>query len=119
MSTFTCHCRATIMRILKSGNGCKLLTVDNHSRFLSYKVKSCGQSVRRIISSEVVGCHLLGYLKVTNFRLIVYVLLSCFIFFVGFCLIWMYPVCNCHGSSRMGGGTFLCFETLILLASSL
>lgn len=83
MSTFTCHCRATIMRILKSGNGCKLLTVDNHSRFLSYKVKSCGQSVRRIISSEVVGCHLLGYLKVTNFRLIVYVLLSCFIFSLG------------------------------------
>ncbi|KAK4284024.1 hypothetical protein QN277_000912 [Acacia crassicarpa] len=64
MSIFTHHCRATIMRILKSRNDCKLLTVENHSRLLSCEVRSCGRSVRRIISSEDVGCLLLGYLKV-------------------------------------------------------
>ncbi|XP_028799438.1 CST complex subunit CTC1 [Neltuma alba] len=64
MSIFICHCRTTIMRILKTGNDCKSLTVDNHSGFLSCEVRSCGQSVRRIISSEDVGCLLLGYLKV-------------------------------------------------------
>ncbi|KAI9118727.1 hypothetical protein K1719_010172 [Acacia pycnantha] len=64
MSIFTHHCRATIMRILKSRNDCKLLTVENHSRLLSCEVRSRGRSVRRIISSEDVGCLLLGYLKV-------------------------------------------------------
>ncbi|XP_054786835.1 CST complex subunit CTC1 isoform X2 [Prosopis cineraria] len=64
MSIFACHCKATIMRMLRSGNDCKLLKVDNHLRLLSGEVSFRGHSVRRIISSEDVGCLLLGYLKI-------------------------------------------------------
>ncbi|KAF7811458.1 CST complex subunit CTC1 isoform X1 [Senna tora] len=64
MSSFISQCRATLMSMLKSGNNSKLLTMDNYLGLLSCEARSHGRSVRRIISSEDVGCLLLGYLKI-------------------------------------------------------
>lgn len=106
MSTFICHCRATLLRMLKSGNNCKLLTVNSNLRFFSCEARSYGQSVRRIISSEDVGCLLLGYLKVIyiyhHLILLPYVQLSCFMIVTLWVLsILMYLMCNCYGLLSM------------------
>lgn len=64
MSIFIFHCIDTLLRMLKSENHCKLLSVGNHFSILSHEVRFDGRPIRRIIQSVDLGIVLLGCLKV-------------------------------------------------------